>query len=195
MGLSYKNILQKNITNYEYELNSENNNSNNNVIAIIINYIKNLNNINPIEIIDGENLIGGPIKHRFAKVQRIFSNYNDKSKIVILVVKKSGGTRRFKNYTGIDVPDHFIFISLHGDNKTCPDDAFILELANKYNNSIIISDDEYINRENFNYGNLEIGTKLTSNINIENRYIPDIHYINKLNQNYIIKKIRNNYKN
>jgi hypothetical protein len=34
-----------------------------------------------------------------------------------------------------------------------------------------------------------------SNINIENRYIPDIHYINKLNQNYIIKKIRNNYKN
>lgn len=151
-----------------------------NVIEKIIDYIKirNLNN-KSIDIIDGENLIGGPICHRSSKVKRVFCKYvNDISRIVVLVVKKSGGVKRFKNYTGIDVPTHFIFISLHADNGTCPDDGFILELTNKLNNVYVVTDDEYIDRENFNYGDIYNGTKLTSNIGINGRYYPDIQTIN-----------------
>jgi hypothetical protein len=151
-----------------------------NIISKIIDYIhlKNINN-KAIDIIDGENLIGGPVIHRASKVKRVFCKYlNDVNKIVILVVKKSGGVKRFKNYTGIDVPNHFIFISLHADNGTCPDDGFILELANKLSNVYVVTDDEYIDRENFNYGDIYNGTKLTTNIGINGRYYPDINTIN-----------------
>ncbi len=164
---------------------------NNNIMESIIEYIKSIKKDNcPIIIIDGENLIVGPQQFRTSKVNRIFSRFLDKNKIVILVVKKSGGTRRFKNYTGVDVPEHFIFVSLHADNKTCPDDGFILELAKKIDDSIVITDDEYINREHFNYGDLNIGTKLTTNIGIQGRYIPDIESINesKIRRQYITRK-------
>lgn len=160
-----------------------------NIVNNIIQYINSIKKDNyPIFIIDGENLIVGPPQYRTCKVNRVFSRLNNKT--VILVVKKSGGTRRFKNYTGVDVPEHFIFVSLHADNKTCPDDGFILELAKKYGNSIVITDDEYINRENFNYGDLNIGTKLTSNIGIQGRYIPDIEKINRsiIRRQYITRK-------
>lgn len=160
-------------------------------IERIINHINNTNNNHPIFIIDGENLIGGPIQHRASKVRRIFNKYNDKNTIKILVVKKSGGTKRFKNYTGIDVPEDYIFISLHADNGTCPDDGFILELANKLNNVYVVTDDEFENREFFNYGNIINGTKLTSNIDIDGRYIPDIERINRsiIRKKSINKKI------
>lgn len=147
------------------------------IIYEIIKYIKNLNK-RSIVIIDGENLIGGPPSHRSSKVKRIFNKYNDINNIYILVVKKSGGVNRFKNYTGVDVPSNYIFISLHADNGTCPDDGFILELSNKLQNVIVVTDDEFLNRECFNYGDVINGTKLTSNICINGRYIPDIHSIN-----------------
>jgi len=157
----------------------------NDIINQIINYI-NKNNINknnylkyPIEIIDGENLIGGPAIHRPSKVKRIFSKCLETRKTIILVVKKSGGVKRFKNYTGIDVPESFIFISLHADNGTCPDDGFILELAHKYQNVQVVTDDEYMNRFAFNYGDIYKGTRLTTNIGIEGRYFPDINIINR----------------
>jgi hypothetical protein len=163
---------------------------NNSIINNIIDYINNLNkNINVI--IDGENLIGGPQQHRESKVKRIFNKYNDINKSHILVVKKSGGEKRFKNYTGVDIPDNYIFISLHADNGTCPDDGFILELSNKIKNTIVVTDDEFQNRESFNYGDIINGTKLTSNINISGRYIPDIRSINSslIKRRSINKKI------
>jgi len=149
-----------------------------NIIDKIVFYINNKNSIYPIFIIDGENLIGGPTEHRSSKVKRIFNKYNDINKIKILIVKKSGGIKRFKNYTGIDIPNDYIFISLHANNGTCPDDGFIIELANKLNNVFVVTDDEFENRENFNYGNIINGTKLTSNIGINGRYIPNINIIN-----------------
>ena len=164
------------------------------IINNIINYINNIKNNNfPIIIIDGENLIVGPPNYRSSKVNRIFSKYSNKKNIVVLVVKKSGGTKRFKNYTGVDVPENFIFVSLHSDNKTCPYDGFILELANKFKNSIVVSDDEYINRENFNYGDIYIGTKITTNIGIDGRYIPDIDCINnsRFKRQYITNRNSN----
>jgi hypothetical protein len=162
----------------------------NDIINQIINYINNTNNTNntnninnsvkyPIEIIDGENLIGGPAIHRPSKVKRIFSKCLETRKTIILVVKKSGGVKRFKNYTGIDVPESFIFISLHADNGTCPDDGFILEFAHKYQNVQVVTDDEYMNRFAFNYGDIYKGTRLTTNIGIEGRYFPDINIINR----------------
>ena len=153
------------------------------IIDSIIDYINDLNK-NSNVIIDGENLIGGPPQHRESKVKRIFNKYNDINKLHILVVKKSGGEKRFKNYTGVDIPTDYIFISLHADNGTCPDDGFILELSSKLKNTIVVTDDEFQNRESFNYGNIFNGTKLTSNININGRYIPDIRSIN----NSIIKR-------
>jgi hypothetical protein len=163
---------------------------NNSIINNIIEYINNLNkNINVI--IDGENLIGGPQQHRESKVKRIFNKYNDINKSHILVVKKSGGEKRFKNYTGVDIPDNYIFISLHADNGTCPDDGFILELSNKLKNTVVVTDDEFQNRESFDYGDIINGTKLTSNINISGRYIPDIRSINSslIKRRSINKKI------
>jgi len=152
---------------------------NNSIIHDIVRYIENLKSNNYITIIDGENLIGGPPNHRSSKVKRIFNKYNDPKKTIILVVKKSGGVKRFKNYTGVDVPENFKFISLHADNGTCPDDGFILELSHKLKNTIVVTDDEFSNRENFNYGDLYYGTKLTTNFGIEGRYIPDVLTINK----------------
>jgi len=165
----------------------------NDIINQIINYInKNNNYIHcPIEIIDGENLIGGPAIHRPSKVKRIFSKCLETRKTIILVVKKSGGVKRFKNYTGIDVPESFIFISLHADNGTCPDDGFILELAHKYQNVQVVTDDEYMNRFAFNYGDIYKGTRLTTNIGIEGRYFPNINIINR---SCIRKKNINNKK-
>lgn len=174
-------IIKKNDDTSDFNEDPINNNYDENLTILddIINYIKNLQNTYPIIIIDGENLIGGPIQHRSSKVKRVFKKYEDLNKIKVLVVKKSGGTRRFKNYTGIDVPDDFIFISLHADNGTCPDDGFILELAHKLKNAHVVTDDEFENRESFNLGDLVNGTKLTTNIGIEGRYIPDTEIINK----------------
>lgn len=163
----------------------------NSIIDTIIRYIENINSIYQVIIIDGENLIGGPIEHRTSKVKRIFNKYNDINKVIILVVKKSGGVRRFKNYTNVDVPNNYIFISLHADNKTCPDDGFILELSHRLVNAVVVTDDEFLNREYFNYGNIINGTKLTTNIGIEGRYIPNISIINNsiINKRHINKKI------
>jgi len=163
----------------------------NSIIYNIIRYIENINSIYPVIIIDGENLIGGPVEHRTSKVKRVFNKYNDINKVIILVVKKSGGVRRFKNYTNVDVPNNYIFISLHADNKTCPDDGFILELSHRLVNAIVVTDDEFLNREYFNYGNMINGTKLTTNIGIEGRYIPDIDIINNsiINRRHINKRI------
>jgi hypothetical protein len=178
----------------------------NDIINQIIDYINRNNNTNntnnntnnsvryPIEIIDGENLIGGPAIHRPSKVKRIFSKCLETRKTIILVVKKSGGVKRFKNYTGIDVPESFIFISLHADNGTCPDDGFILEFAHKYQNVQVVTDDEYMNRFAFNYGDIYKGTRLTTNIGIEGRYFPDINIINRAcirKKNINNKKISN----
>jgi len=176
------NIIRNNEINQDIDIVKKNNTIvENDIINQIINYInKNNNYIHcPIEIIDGENLIGGPAIHRPSKVKRIFSKCLETRKTIILVVKKSGGVKRFKNYTGIDVPESFIFISLHADNGTCPDDGFILELAHKYQNVQVVTDDEYMNRFAFNYGDIYKGTRLTTNVGIEGRYFPDINTINR----------------
>ena len=68
---------------------------------------------------------------------------------------------------------------------------YSLELSNKLKNTVVVTDDEFQNRESFDYGDIINGTKLTSNINISGRYIPDIRSINSsiIKRRSINKKI------
>lgn len=162
-----------------------------NIIDIIINKLldKGINiNEEPVVIIDGENLCSCPQKYRKNKVNHVFKKYSEYNNI-ILVVKKNGNKNRFESYTGVTVPDHYIYISVHGDNNASPDDGLIIELATRIKNPIIVSNDEFKNRINFKYGNTDKGIKITTNIDIRGRYFPKRNII----ENFYNTNVFSNY--
>ncbi len=159
---------------------------NGDIIDIIIKKLidKNINiDEDPVVIIDGENICCCPEKYRKNRVTQVFEKYSEYNNI-ILVVKKNGGKNRFETYTGVKVPDNYIYISVHGDNNSSPDDAFIIELATRINNPIIVTNDEYKNRINFKYGNIGKGIKITTNLDVRGRYFPKTNVI----ENYKVMK-------
>lgn len=103
-------------------------------------------------ILDGENAI----MHRSNNVKFV-KNYFDDCKTMnlkpIIVAKVSDVKRLKKRIPDVEIPDDIIFFFLHGNNKNCPDDAFIIELYNHLKtNSIdskIFTIDKFSNRKSW----------------------------------------------
>jgi hypothetical protein len=73
-----------------------------------------------------------------------------------IVIGKMANEARFRReLTGVKIPENIKYFFLHGANKTCPDDAFIIQLYRQLKdnniNCIIFSNDQYRQRESWSY--------------------------------------------
>lgn len=103
-----------------------------------------------VSIIDGENAINTP-----RVSERIFSNFfsdcTTNNHQPIIVAKVSNLDRLKKRIPKVEIPVDVIYYFLHGDNKTCPDDAFIIELYSNIKSTLkvpvfVFSRDNYKER-------------------------------------------------
>jgi len=105
-------------------------------------------------ILDGDNALKNP------NPVDVFSRWMDHAtthNLRLLIVAKTAHINRLKTRlpAGIVLPDDLLYFFLHGDNKRCPDDAFIIELhANLRGagiDSTVFSSDMYRNRDRWMY--------------------------------------------
>jgi hypothetical protein len=103
-------------------------------------------------ILDGENAI-----MNISKKDIFFTNFfNDSKKMNLrpIIVGKISNIKRLQTrIPDVQIPNDILYFFLHGDNKKCPDDAFIIELyaTLKLNgiHSKIFTIDKFSNRKNW----------------------------------------------
>ena len=105
-------------------------------------------------ILDGDNALKNP------NPVDVFSRWMDHAathNLRLLIVAKTAHINRLKTRlpAGIVLPDDLLYFFLHGDNKRCPDDAFIIELHAHLRgagiDSTVFSSDMYRNRDRWMY--------------------------------------------
>jgi hypothetical protein len=108
--------------------------------------------INGIAILDGENAV----MHKTNNTNYVKNFFNDCKTMNLLpvIVAKVANLNRFKKrIPDVEISDDVIYFFLHGDNKKCPDDAFIIELystlKNDGINTYIFSIDKFANRKSW----------------------------------------------
>lgn len=108
--------------------------------------------INSIAILDGENAVMHK-SNNTNYVRNFFTDCKANNYLPIIVAKVANLNRFKKRIPNVDIPDDVIYFFLHGDNKKCPDDAFIIELYSKLKdnaiNTYIFSIDKFANRKSW----------------------------------------------
>jgi hypothetical protein len=90
-------------------------------------WLATMNTLSGFAILDGENAINDKRKkHKY--LTNFFVDCATMNLRPIIVAKVSDVRRLKKRVPSIEIPDDIIFFFLHGNNKMCPDDAFIIEL-------------------------------------------------------------------
>jgi len=108
---------------------------------------------NGLAILDGENAI----MHKTNKVQYLSNYFKDcqTNNLRPLIVAKVANLNRLqKRIPEVEIPKDILFFFLHGDNKNCPDDGFIIELYSRLKtdgvNVKIFTIDKFSNRKSWN---------------------------------------------
>ncbi len=103
-------------------------------------------------ILDGENAIMH-VGNKVSYLTNFFSDAKEMKLKPIIVAKVSNLNRLKTRIPEVEIPDDIMYFFLHGDNKKCPDDAFIIELYNNLKsegiNSKIFTVDKFSNRKNW----------------------------------------------
>lgn len=90
-------------------------------------WLATMNTARGFAILDGENAINDKRKkHKY--LTNFFADCATMDLRPIIVAKVSDVRRLKKRVPHVEIPDDIIFFFLHGNNKMCPDDAFIIEL-------------------------------------------------------------------
>ena len=107
-------------------------------------------------IIDLANAINGRTPDQIiTSCTRIFVQCSFLDLIPIIVGKMANEARFRRELAGVSIPDDILYFFLHGSNKTCPDDAFIIQLYSLLTTNgmhcVIFSNDKYRRRETWSY--------------------------------------------
>ena len=134
---------------------------------VIVSWLKtHLNNpIKGFAILDGENAIMNKSK-KVSYMTNFMTDCKTYNLKPIIVGKVSDIKRLRKRIPEVEIPDDVIYFFLHGNNKKCPDDAFIIELYNVLKSesieSKIFTTDKFSNRKN--WGDKVYSTMISYNL-------------------------------
>jgi len=115
-------------------------------------WLATMNTSKGFAILDGENAINDKRKkHKY--LTNYFADCATMNLRPIIVAKVSDVRRLKKRVPSVEIPDDIIFFFLHGNNKMCPDDAFIIELYSHLVsagiNAKVFSIDKFSNRKSW----------------------------------------------
>jgi hypothetical protein len=103
-----------------------------------------------LAILDGENAIMHK-SNNVKFVQNFFTDCKEMNLQPVIVAKVANMTRLKKRIPEVEIPEDIPYFFLHGDNRNCPDDAFIIELYAKLKedgvNTKIFTIDKFSNRK------------------------------------------------
>jgi len=115
-------------------------------------WLATMNTLGGFAILDGENAINDKRK-KHMYLTNYFADCATMNLRPIIVAKVSDVRRLKKRVPSVDIPDDIIFFFLHGNNKMCPDDAFIIELYSYLisagMNAKVFSIDKFSNRKSW----------------------------------------------